>query len=137
MWLCMERSLFMKVLFITFLGKFSKTQKFKLLGYNMVLHRYTPQYEHNCHLLSSYNVQLCICRCYFSQWLYTNNFSQWLYTNNTMHDTYEKFILLNLSIYRIQPNKSRAYINTWAQINPGVQCSKANKRLCKMQKGLV
>ena len=41
-----------------------------------------------------------------------------------------------LSIYCIYPNKSRAYI-TWAQINTEVQCSKVNKHLCKMQKGLI
>ena len=34
-------------------------------------------------------------------------------------------------------NKSRAHINTWAQINTGVQHSKANRHLHKMQKGLI
>ena len=40
-------------------------------------------------------------------------------------------------IYRIYPNRSRAHINTWAQINAGVQYSKGNKCPCKMQKFLI
>ena len=39
--------------------------------------------------------------------------------------------------YRIYPKKGRAHINAWAQINTEVQCCKVNKRLCKIQKGLV
>ena len=35
------------------------------------------------------------------------------------------------------PNNSRARINAWAQINTGVQHCKVNKRLCKIQKGLI
>ena len=45
--------------------------------------------------------------------------------------------MVSLNIYRIYPNKSRAHINIWAQINTGVQYSKANKRLYKMWKGLI
>ena len=40
-------------------------------------------------------------------------------------------------IYRIDPNKSRAHINAWAQINTVVQHSKVNKCLYKMWKGLI
>ena len=39
--------------------------------------------------------------------------------------------------YCIYPNKSRAHINAWARINAGVQHSKVNRHLYKMQKGLV
>ena len=41
------------------------------------------------------------------------------------------------STYCIYLNKSRAHINAWAQINAGVQHCKVNKRLCKIQKGLI
>ena len=37
----------------------------------------------------------------------------------------------------ICPNKSRAHINAWAEINAGVQGCKVSKRLYKMQKGLT
>ena len=47
------------------------------------------------------------------------------------------YIRFSLYTYRIYPNKSRAHINAWAQINAGVQHSKVNKHLCKMQKGLI
>ena len=39
--------------------------------------------------------------------------------------------------YRIYPNKSRTHINACAQINAGVQHSKVNRCLYKMQKGLI
>ena len=39
--------------------------------------------------------------------------------------------------YRIYPNKSRAHINTWAQINAGVQQSKVNRCLYKTRKRLI
>ena len=39
--------------------------------------------------------------------------------------------------YCIYPNKSRAHINAWAEINAGVQCREVNKHLCKIQKGLM
>ena len=35
------------------------------------------------------------------------------------------------------PNKRSAHINVWVQINTGVQHSRVNKRLCKMQEGLI
>ena len=37
----------------------------------------------------------------------------------------------------IYPNKSRAHINAWAQISPGVQHSKVNRHIYKMRKGLI
>ena len=40
-------------------------------------------------------------------------------------------------MYCIHLNKSTAHINTWARINVGIQCSKVNKHLCKMPKGLI
>ena len=47
-----------------------------------------------------------------------------------------KYIYIYIA-YHIYPNKSRAHINAWAQINTGVQRCKVNKRLCKIQKGSV
>ena len=39
--------------------------------------------------------------------------------------------------YRIYLYISKAHINIWAQVNTGVQHSKENKCLCKMQKGVI
>ena len=44
---------------------------------------------------------------------------------------------VNQGVYCIYPNKNRACINAWAQMNAGVQHSKVHKCLCKRQKGLV
>ena len=48
-----------------------------------------------------------------------------------------KILVGNLFIkFLIYLNKSRAHINTWAQINTGVQCSKVNNAYVKCRKGL-
>ena len=47
------------------------------------------------------------------------------------------YVMHILAIYCIYPNKSTVYINAWARINAGVQHSKVNRRLYKMQKGLI
>ena len=39
------------------------------------------------------------------------------------------YILVNI-LCHVNLNRHRAYINTWSQINAGVQCSKENKHLC-------
>ena len=54
-------------------------------------------------------------------------------------DTLLLYLYYELLIYAycIYLNKSRADIKAWARINAEVQHSKVNRRLYKMQKGLI
>ena len=87
---------------------------------------------------------LCVCVLYACMYIHTCLVCTWgvyMYVHIYMcvHACVCAYTCTHVYVYisRIYPYRSRAHINVWTRINIGVQHSKVNRHLYKMQKGLI